>query len=96
MNKKTNKLAKVIIALLIVIVSFIGLSYYSQNENLENKISYEISNIPEYNGEIYIEINNSIPEFTNEDFNIVEDYYSKLEKGRVRNGNDKNKLGKSK
>lgn len=96
MNKKTNKLAKVIITLLVIIVSIIGLSYFSQNENIENKISYEISNIPEYNGEIYIEINNNIPEFTNEGFNIVEDYYSKLEKGRVRNGNDKNKLGKSK
>ena len=96
MNKKTNKLAKVIITLLVIIVSVIGLSYFSQNENIENKIFYEISNIPEYNGEIYIEINNNIPEFTNEDFNIVEDYYSKLEKGRVRNGNDKNKLEKSK
>ena len=96
MNKKTNKLTKVIITLLVIIVSVIGLSYYSQNENIENKISYEISNIPEYNGEIYIEINNNIPEFTNEDFNIVEDYYSKLEKGRVRNGNDKKKIEKSK
>ena len=90
MNKKTNKLIKVIITLLVIILSVIGLSYYSQNENIENKISYEISNIPEYNGEIYIEINNNIPEFTNEDINIGEDYYSKLEKGRVRNGNDKN------
>lgn len=95
MNKK-NKLTKVIITLLVIIVSVIELSYYSQNENIENKISYENSNISEYNGEIYIEINNNVPEFTNEDFNIVEDYYSKLEKGRVRNGNDKNKLGKSK
>lgn len=69
MNKKTNKLAKVIITLLVIIVSIIGLSYYSQNENLENKISYEISNIPEYNGEIYIEINNNIPEN-----NVLEEY----------------------
>lgn len=90
MNKKTNKLAKVIITLLVIIVSIIGLSYYSQNENLENKISYEISNIPEYNGEIYIEINNNVPEFSNEDFNIEEDYYSELQNGKVRNGNDKN------
>ena len=90
MNKKTNKLAKVIITLLVIIVSMIGLSYYSQNENPENKISYQISNIPEYNGEIYIEINNSIPEFSNEDFNIEEDYYSELQNGKVRNGNDKN------
>ncbi len=90
MNKKTNKLAKVIITLLVIIVSVIGLSYYSQNENLENKISYEISNIPQYNGEIYIEINNNIPEFSNKDFNIEEDYYSELQNGKVRNGNDKN------
>ena len=90
MNKKTNKLAKVIITLLVIIVSVIGLPYYSQNENLENKISYEISNIPEYNGEIYIEINNNVPEFTNKDFNIEEDYYSELQNGKVRNGNNKN------
>ena len=96
MNEKTNKLTKVIITILIIIVSDIGLSYYSQNENLENKISYEISNIPEYDGEIYIEINNNIPEFSNEDFDIEEDYYSELQNGKVRNGNDKNKLGKSK
>ena len=90
MNKKTNKLTKVIITLLVIIVSVIGLSYYSQNENIENKISYEISNIPQYNGEIYIEINNNIPEFSNKDFNIEEDYYSELQNGKVRNGNDKN------
>ncbi len=96
MNKKTNKLAKITSTLLVIIVSVIGLAYYSNNENIENKISYEISNIPAYNGKIYIEINNNIPEFRNEDFNIEEDYYSDLQNGKVRNGNDKNKLGKSK
>lgn len=96
MSKKTNKLAKIIITLLVIIVSVIGLDYYSDNENIENQNSYEISNIPEYNGEIYIEINNNVPEFSNEDFNIEEDYYSDLQNGKVRNGNDKNKLGKSK
>ena len=70
MNKKTNKLAKITSTLLVIIVSVIGLAYYSNNENIENKISYEISNIPAYNGKIYIEINNNIPEFRNEDFNI--------------------------
>lgn len=96
MNKQTNKLAKIIITLLVIVVSVIGLAYYSNNENIENKISYEILNIPEYNGEIYIKINNNIPEFSNEDFNIEEDYYSDLQNGKVRNGSDKNKLGKSK
>ena len=90
MNKQTNKLTKVIITLVVIIVTVIGLSYYSQNENLENKISYEISNIPEYNGEIYIEINNNIPKFSNEDLNIEEDYYSELQNGRVRSSNSKN------
>ena len=55
-----------------------------------NKISYDISNIPEYSGEIFIEINNNIPEFTTEDINIDGTHYSNLENGRVRNGNDKN------
>lgn len=90
MDKKTNKLEKFIITLLVIMLSIIGLYYYSNNEDLANKIYYEISNIPEYNGEIYIEINNNIPRFSNEDFNIEEDYYSKLQNGKVRNGNDKN------
>lgn len=90
MNKKTNKLSKVIITLLVIIISVVGLSYYSQNEDLENKISYEIPNIPVYNGEIYVEINNNVPEFSNEDFNIEEDYYSELQNGKVRNGINKN------
>lgn len=96
MNEKTNKLTKFIITLLVIIVSVIGLSYYSQNENIENKISYEISNVPDYNGQICIEINNNIPQFSNEDFNIEEDYYSELQNGKVRSSNGKNQLGESK
>ena len=96
MNKQTNKLAKIIITLLVIVVSVIELAYYSNNGNIKNKISYEILHIPEYNGEIYIKINNNIPEFSNKDFNIEEDYYSDLQNGKVRNGSDKNKLGKSK
>lgn len=90
MNKKTNKLVKSIITLLVIIVSIVGLHYYFKNEDVSQKISYEISNIPEYNGKIYIEINNNIPEFSDEDFNIDKDYYSELQNGKVRNGNDKN------
>lgn len=52
-----------------------------------NKISYEISDIPEYSGEIYVEINNNIPKFTNDDMNLEEDYYTELKNGKVRNGN---------
>lgn len=91
MNKKTNKLVKSIITLLVIMVSIVGLYYYYfKNEDVSQKISYEISNIPEYNGKIYIEINNNVPKFSSEDFNIGGDYYSKLQNGKVRNGNDKN------
>ena len=83
MNKKTNKLLKIVIAVLVVF-SIIGLSYNLRDKDINNKIFYEISNIPEYNGEIYIEINNNVPEFSDDDFNIKEDYYSELKNEKVR------------
>lgn len=90
MKKKVNKLVKVIIISLAIIVSSIGIAYYSKSEDVNSKKSYEITNIPEYSGKIYVEINNNIPQFTNDDFNIEADYYSNLKSGKVRNGNDKN------
>ena len=70
---------------------YLGKGAENKSSNVENnKISYEISNIPKYNGEIYIEINNNNPKFTEEDKKIEKDYYSNLENGKVRNGNDKN------
>ena len=69
-------------------------NYLKENQtgnNVEyNKISYEISNIPEYSGETYVEVNNNIPKFTNDDMNLEEDYYSELENGKVRNGDGEN------
>ena len=89
MNKKTNKLLKIVIAVLVVF-SIIGLCYNLRDKDINNKIFYEISNIPKYNGEIYIEINNNVPEFSDDDFNIKEDYYSELKNEKVQQGNDKN------
>lgn len=93
MNKNTNKLEKIIIILLFSIIIAIG-AYFNIGEenqtgnNVEyNKIFYEISDIPEYSGEIYVEINNNIPKFTNDDMNLEEDYYTELKNGKVRNGN---------
>ena len=93
MNKNTNKLEKIIIILLLSIIIAIG-AYFNIGEenqtgnNVEyKKISYEISDIPEYSGEIYVEINNNIPKFTNDDMNLEEDYYTELKNGKVRNGN---------
>lgn len=96
MNKNTSKLKQIAIILLFIIIIVIGAYFKNKEENQtgniveNNEISYDISNIPEYSGEIFIEINNNIPEFTTEDINIDGDHYSNLENGRVRNGNDKN------
>ena len=55
----------------------------------DNQISYKISNIPEYSGDIYVLINNNEPKFSENDMQIDE-YYSNLENERVWNGYDKN------
>lgn len=102
MNKNTSKLKQATIILLYIIVIAIGAYFNIEEENQisniigNNKIYYDISNIPEYSEEIYVEINNNMPRFTTEDMNMQEDYYSNLENGRVRNGDDKNQLEKSK
>ena len=94
MNKnKLEKIGIVIFAIVILVVMIIGIKESSKNENVineieNNKISYEIDNIPDYSGEIYVLINNNIPKFSLEDLNIEEDYYSSLENEKVRNGND--------
>ena len=96
MNK--SKLEKIAIIVFFIILIAIGLYFHFEKENImhiyitNNKISYEISSIPEYNGEEYVFINNDIPNFSEEDMQ-TESYYSNLENGRVRNGYDKNKLG---
>lgn len=89
MNK--NKLEKIAIVLFFVIITFASLYIKTAQENVvtNNEISYEISNIPEYSEDIFVFINNNIPNFTDEDMNIDE-YYSTLKDGRVRNGYDKN------
>ena len=95
-KKNTSKLKQIAIILLYIIIIAVGVYFNVGEENPigniieNNKISYDISNIPEYSGEIFIEINNNMPEFTAEDMNIQEAYYSNLENGRVRNGDDKN------
>lgn len=96
MKKNTNKLEKIIIILIFTVVLVIGGFSNVEKENRtvdtvnKTEKSYEISDIPEYNGEIYVEINNNIPKFTTEDMNIEEDYYSTLEDGKVRKSHDKN------
>ena len=95
MKKNANKVEKIITILLFIIIIVVEIYFNYEKENktesiVNNKISYEISNIPEYNGEAYVEINNNIPKFTTEDMNLEEDYYSNLENKKVRNGYNKN------
>ena len=74
MNKNTSKLKQIAIILLFIIIIVIGAYFNNKEENQtgniveNNKISYDISNIPEYSGEIFIEINNNIPYFTDKDY----------------------------
>ncbi len=92
---KRNKLEKIGILILFAIIIFAGLYIKTEQENrlenvvTNNQISYEISNIPEYSGDIYVLINNNEPKFSENDIQIDE-YYSNLENGRVRNGYNKN------
>ena len=93
---KKDKLEK-IVALLIFIIIFATSIYFSlEKEKIEEntinniQISYEITDIPKYSGDIYVTINNNIPRFSEEDMKTTEDYYSNLEDGRVRNCDDKN------
>ena len=102
MKKKTIKLkqipAIILFIMLIMITSYLGQIEENKAVNAieNNKISYEISNIPEYKGEVYVEINNNNPEFSDEDLSLEQDYYSDLKNGKVRDGNDKNLLEESK
>ena len=90
MRKSITKSKSFFTSLFFILIICIG-SYFNYNhENLNKNTFYDISNIPNYTGNIYIELNNNIPMFSEEDLNIKEDYYSELENGRVRNGNDKN------
>ena len=63
---------------------------YVSYQTLKNFFGSYDNSLGQINQSIVKEINNNIPRFSNEDFNIEEDYYSKLQNGKVRNGNDKN------
>jgi hypothetical protein len=101
MNKNTDKLEKIAIILIFIIIISIGIFSNIEKENkndnivTNNEVFYNISDIPQYNGNVYVQINDNIPTFSNEDMNIEEDYYSDLVNGKVRNGYGKNKLDKS-
>ena len=72
-----NQLTKIIVELVIVsILLILGYLYPEVSEGIDNVIleqthstvSYDLSDIPEYNGTPYVEINNNKPFFTEEDY----------------------------
>ena len=85
-NKRKNKekiLGAIITFVIIGIGAFFGNDILNQeveknivatssnvNATTNTNINIDIKDIPEYNGKIYIEINNNIPYFTKEDYTI--------------------------
>lgn len=102
MNKHKKKIKKLILMLMfsvfVTIASYFNLGdgNLGQIQETDNYTYYDLSNVPEYSGRMYVEINNNIPTFTREDMNITKDYYSDLKDGKVRNDYDKNEFQKGK
>lgn len=78
-NKSNNKKnIKQLIYLLLVLICVIIACFSSPSDNLENTFNntvineistyYNINDIPDYNGKIYVTINNDIPYFDEEDY----------------------------
>lgn len=75
-RKKINYKSNFKLYIFLLIISIYSVNYYRYNiePNINTSdsykmISYNISEIPEYNGESYIIINNNIPYFTEEEMN---------------------------
>lgn len=77
MSKKNKKLslnqAIFAVILIIVILVYENIEFQKTPENeennvLENEVIFDLSSIPEYSSSPYVEINNNIPYFTEEDY----------------------------
>ena len=80
-----RKIRNIITSIIFLIVAIIAIYFgdIEVNENiLENTtVSYNLGEIPEYNGEIFVTINNNIPNFEESDFTSeCFERYSKLDK----------------
>lgn len=87
-NNRKNKNLKQILTMIISIILLMGLVYIGDTANILNEITVanydKIDEIPEYSGQIYAEINNGNPYFSEEDYTTKSfEKYSELdEKGR--------------
>ena len=86
LTKKNKKsLITFIAMLLLLIIIYMGEKILPQNEESIEVANYNnLIDVPEYNGQIYVKINDNIPYFTEEDYTTKAfEQYSKLdEKGR--------------
>ena len=83
-EKKLKKfLVSIIILMLILVIDYFYPDFISSlfNEDLINKkVSYNLSDIPEYTDSIYVILNNNIPNFSKEDYSTKGfETYSKLD-----------------
>ena len=74
-NKKILQLiTSTIVLIVIIIFGYINqdvvIQNNIQNEIQEEKVNFDLSTIPEYTDKPYIEINNNIPDFAEEDYSI--------------------------
>lgn len=87
-SSKKNINLKQVLTIAITIILFIGLAYINDNINTLNKVTVanysNMDDIPQYSGQIYVEINNNNPYFTEEDYTTkpFEKYSNLDEKGR--------------
>lgn len=85
-KKKFKK--RIVELLIIIVVMILGHFFPNLTENIngidntqvQSAMSYELSNIPEYEGEPYVIINNNIPNFDEQDYTTKSfEKYSKLD-----------------
>ena len=83
LTKKNKKLLTTFITMLLLLI-IICISEKILPQNVEVANYNNLIEVPEYNGQIYVKINNNIPYFTKEDYTTDSfENYSKLdEKGR--------------
>lgn len=89
MSRKKKKLnLKEILTTIIIIILLIGLTYIKDNLLIDNTSNHvevanynHIEDIPEYSGQLYVELNNNIPYFDENDYTTeVFEKYSNLDK----------------
>lgn len=91
-KKRKNKqntwqiILKIIIIICIIIGGYITSNVENENNNTKNEntsVVFDLSSIPEYTSNPYVEINNNIPYFTKEDYTTQPfERYSDWENGR--------------